>query len=208
MKIQIRANQTQQQILLQKNIAANAQIVWHTTTVDETADAYVDLLFEDEPAAFKHIANKPVLVNLVLNNCSDLKQNFCRINGWNTFLEKQKIEIATSNKSSTDEFKNVLETIGFTACSVNDLIGFISMRSIAMIINEAYFGLQDEISSKSDIDTAMKLGTNYPYGPFEWAEKIGVYKIATLLTELSKTDERYEPCNLLMKEAGFNAKAM
>jgi 3-hydroxybutyryl-CoA dehydrogenase len=31
----------------------------------------------------------------------------------------------------------------------------------------------DEISTKAEIDIAMKLGTNYPYGPFEWSEKSG-----------------------------------
>ncbi len=45
---------------------------------------------------------------------------------------------------------------------------------MAMIINEAWHALAEEVSTKNEIDTAMKLGTNYPYGPFEWAEKIGL----------------------------------
>ena len=45
-----------------------------------------------------------------------------------------------------------------------------------MIINEAFLALQEGVSTKEEINTAMKLGTNYPLGPFEWVEKIGPYK--------------------------------
>ncbi len=70
-----------------------------------------------------------------------------------------------------------------------------------MIINEAYFALQDEVSSKDEIDTAMKLGTNYPHGPFEWSKKIGLKNIYGLLSKLVETNNRYEPAGLLKKEA-------
>jgi 3-hydroxybutyryl-CoA dehydrogenase len=70
-----------------------------------------------------------------------------------------------------------------------------------MIINEAYFTLDEKVSSKNEIDTAMKLGTNYPYGPFEWSEKIGLKKVYELLTTLSHSHSRYEPAALLKKEA-------
>jgi 3-hydroxybutyryl-CoA dehydrogenase len=77
----------------------------------------------------------------------------------------------------------------------------IAPRIIAMIVNEAYFGLEDNISTKNEIDIAMKLGTNYPYGPFEWSEKIGLHNIYQLLINLSKQDKRYTPANLLATEA-------
>ena len=66
-----------------------------------------------------------------------------------------------------------------------DDYGFIAARIIAMIINEAYYALQENVSTKQQIDIAMKLGTNYPYGPFEWSEKIGIEKIYLLLKKLS-----------------------
>jgi 3-hydroxybutyryl-CoA dehydrogenase len=70
-----------------------------------------------------------------------------------------------------------------------------------MIINEAYFALEENVSTKEEIDIAMKLGTNYPYGPFEWCKKIGLKNIAALLAELSQTEKRYQPARLLLKEA-------
>jgi 3-hydroxybutyryl-CoA dehydrogenase len=79
--------------------------------------------------------------------------------------------------------------------------GFVTARVIAMIINEAYFALEQKISTKEEIDTAMKLGTSYPYGPFEWTNKIGVQNVYMLLTELSKVNPRYKPATLLEKES-------
>ncbi len=46
----------------------------------------------------------------------------------------------------------------------------------------------------------MKLGTNYPFGPFEWSEIIGLRKIHDLLMALSETDKRYTPAPLLIKD--------
>ena len=66
-------------------------------------------------------------------------------------------------------------------------------RTIAMIINEAYFALGDKLATATDIDLAMKNGVNYPLGPIEWGEKIGLSNIAQLLEELHTItrDDRY-----------------
>ena len=71
------------------------------------------------------------------------------------------------------------------------IMGLLQARIIAMIINEAYYALEENVSTKEQIDIAMKLGTNYPYGPFEWSEKIGIEKIYFLLEKLSAQNKRY-----------------
>lgn len=68
-----------------------------------------------------------------------------------------------------------------------------------MIINEAYFTLGESVSSENEIDIAMKLGTNYPYGPFEWARLIGLRNIHSLLEKLTQEDIRYLPAPRLLK---------
>ena len=67
-------------------------------------------------------------------------------------------------------------------------------RTIAMIINEAYFALGEKLATATAIDLAMKNGVNYPLGPFEWGEKIGLHNIAQLLEELNTItrDDRYK----------------
>ncbi len=77
----------------------------------------------------------------------------------------------------------------------------ITARIIAAIINEAWYTWQAGVSTKEEIDTAMKLGTNYPYGPFEWGQRIGLSRIVSLLHTLSVTEPRYMPANSLQQAA-------
>ncbi len=199
MHIQIRATDKQKAILLLKNINPDFKISWFTNEI-VNADAYVDLT-DDDSSTFSTILSQPVIKNSIIKTCETLPNNYCRINAWNGFLEKEKIEAATLSESLEPTFVEILNGLGFEVLFISDIIGLVSPRAISMIINEAYFGLEDGISSKKDIDTAMKLGTNYPFGPFEWGEKIGLSNIAKLLVELSKTDSRYVPSTLLLQEA-------
>ena len=68
-----------------------------------------------------------------------------------------------------------------------------------MIINEACYTLQEGTASIPDIDLGMKLGTSFPYGPFEWADRIGLEDIYTTLEAVydDTKDERYKICPLL-----------
>jgi 3-hydroxybutyryl-CoA dehydrogenase len=72
-----------------------------------------------------------------------------------------------------------------------------------MIINEAFLTLQEGTAERKDIDLAMKLGTNYPGGPFEWAEKWGLDEVARLLHRLQQStgEPRYVRSHLLVEEA-------
>jgi 3-hydroxybutyryl-CoA dehydrogenase len=57
-------------------------------------------------------------------------------------------------------------------------------RLFAQIANEAAFALEEEIGSPADMDTAMRLGFNWPRGPLELTGLIGRERAARLLTEL------------------------
>ena len=118
---------------------------------------------------------------------------------------EQKVNICISILNRVDENKKAAEKI-FSCFNkstewVPDIPGFITPRVISMIINEAWFTLDEKVSTKEEIDTAMKLGTNYPYGPFEWGTRIGLKNVYELLTMLSKINSRYTPSSLLQKEA-------
>ena len=100
-----------------------------------------------------------------------------------------------SDQTFQHQIKNFADTINQEMISHKNLgLGFHYPRTIAMIINEAYFALGDQLASATAIDLAMKNGVNYPLGPFEWGEKIGLHLIAQLLEELSTItrDERYK----------------
>lgn len=164
------------------------------------ADLYIDFCFEEKGDRFVCITTKPVLVNAVITVSEELAPNKIRFNGWPGFFERSLLEIASSNDYWTAETVACLTRLNWPYKQVPDVAGMVAPRVIAMIINEAYFGLGDDLSTKAGIDTAMKLGTNYPYGPFEWCEKIGTEKIYSLLKKLEATNSRYTPAPLLAKE--------
>lgn len=64
-------------------------------------------------------------------------------------------------------------------------------RCLGAIINEAALLRDAGAAAAADIDTAMKLGTNYPRGPFEWADRIGRHTCASLLRSLNSAAEGY-----------------
>ena len=49
------------------------------------------------------------------------------------------------------------------------------------------------------IDRAMKLGTNYPFGPFEWADRVGLYNVVQVLESIRMEtgEEKYRVAPLL-----------
>lgn len=57
-------------------------------------------------------------------------------------------------------------------------------RLVAQIANEAAFALEEEVGSPTDMDTAMRLGFNWPRGPLELTELIGAERAAGQLGEL------------------------
>ncbi|MCG3217423.1 MAG: 3-hydroxyacyl-CoA dehydrogenase family protein, partial [Candidatus Heimdallarchaeota archaeon] len=80
------------------------------------------------------------------------------------------IEVIKGAKTSEETFSKVMElakTINKTPIPVIESAGFIVNRLLASFLNEAYFMLQEGISSIEDIDNAVKLGLRHPMGPFE-----------------------------------------
>ncbi len=75
-------------------------------------------------------------------------------------------------------------------------------RLIAQIANEAAFALEEEVGSPDDMDTAMRLGFNWPLGPLEFADRIGAQPALALLEELRREHgEAYAPAPLLRAAA-------
>jgi 3-hydroxybutyryl-CoA dehydrogenase len=122
-----------------------------------------------------------------------------------TFSDAKGIEISGTSFTSAvnfDKVRKLFEGLEKEVYEVADRPGMISMRIITMIINEAYLVLQEGTSNKEDIDTAMKLGTNYPFGPIEWSEKIGIDLVYNILKSMFDTygDDRYRITPLLKEK--------
>jgi 3-hydroxybutyryl-CoA dehydrogenase len=128
--------------------------------------------------------------------------HFAGINAFPFFLEKKILEISFFNEKSKNAFEKIAIELNWQYKIIKDQTGMVTPRVICMIINEAFFTLQEGIASHNDIETGMKLGTAFPYGPFEWCEKIGIKNVYETLEALyiETNDERYKICELLKEE--------
>jgi 3-hydroxybutyryl-CoA dehydrogenase len=76
-------------------------------------------------------------------------------------------------------------------------------RIVCQLANEAYFALGRGVGSREDIDTAMRLGFNWPRGPLEWADAIGPDRVLAVVDRLRSElgEERYRAAPLLRRLA-------
>jgi 3-hydroxybutyryl-CoA dehydrogenase len=86
-----------------------------------------------------------------------------------------------------------LAALGFTPLAVADTPGLVVARTVAMLINEAADAVRQGVCTPEGADAAMKLGVNYPAGPFEWLAHWGVPGVAGVVDALDALyrGERY-----------------
>jgi 3-hydroxybutyryl-CoA dehydrogenase len=74
-------------------------------------------------------------------------------------------------------------------------------RIVSQLVNEAAFALQKGVGSAGDIDTAVRLGWNFPRGPLEWGDAIGLDQVLAVLDALRGElgEERYRAAPLLRR---------
>jgi len=178
----------------------------------EKADIIFDFNVEENPENLAHYINYPqmaVFLNAVTFNLAEqavyeskVACNLFGFNGHPTFIERDLLEVSMYNQGDAKVLADVMNNLQLDYQLVDDRVGMVTPRIIAMIINEAYYTVMEGTATRKDIDLGMKLGTNYPMGPFEWIAKWGitnVYEVLEALYEDTK-EERYKICPLLKKE--------
>jgi 3-hydroxybutyryl-CoA dehydrogenase len=204
MKIILLSDESAKEELCSNGIAADTELLTVENITQfssyRNADAFIDLLFTPDHMPYLKDLQGTIIINSVVWTLKETDAAFVRINGWPGFLGL--IEAASHDEVNKRKTEEVFACFGKEVRWLADEPGFITARVVSMIINEAFFALGEGVSTREEIDTAMKLGTAYPYGPFEWADRIGAQQITNLLLALSKEEPRYLPSDLL-KTAGI-----
>jgi 3-hydroxybutyryl-CoA dehydrogenase len=178
----------------------------------DTNDLTFDFIIDEDPHAFDIYTDKSITVFLNTAKISlgelahsvnhDMACTVFGFNGLPTLFNRPVLELAVWQEKDLTLLKNICGNLSSEFMVVDDRVGLATPRVICMIINEAYYTVQEGTASRDDIDMAMKSGTNYPFGPFEWSRRIGikhVYEVLEAVYDDTK-DERYKICPLLKKE--------
>jgi 3-hydroxybutyryl-CoA dehydrogenase len=211
MKIAVKGQTNQVEEL--KNLISEHSLIPFKINEIDTYDVIFDLDFDDTPEQiqiYHQLRNKLVIVGSVKIQLEELYAEVgsnptCTIVGMNslpTFINRNIVECCATNPQDELIASDFFSNINLKSRFVKSRIGLVTPRIVCMIINEAYYTVQEGTASKNDIDLGMKLGTAYPKGPFEWSKEIGldhVYETLDALYQDTK-DERYKIASLLKTE--------
>jgi 3-hydroxybutyryl-CoA dehydrogenase len=105
--------------------------------------------------------------------------------------------------AALDEAVGLLQAAGLTVYVIDDAPGLVVTRTVAMLVNGAIDARHKGVASAADIDTAMRLGTNYPLGPLAWGQSWGPAAILAVLDALHAWygEDRYRASALLRRIA-------
>lgn len=139
-------------------------------------------------------------------------ERFMGVHFMNPVPVMQLVELIRGLQTSDETYATVQKfcsTLKKTTVLAIDGPGFIVNRILCPMINEAIFLVQEGVAP-TDIDNAMKLGTNHPMGPLTLADFVGLDTLLYILQLLHRElgEDKYRPCPLLVKyvEAGWFGK--
>jgi 3-hydroxybutyryl-CoA dehydrogenase len=89
---------------------------------------------------------------------------------------------------------------------INDSVGFVAQRVLAMIVNLAGDIVQQRIASVEDLDEGVRRGLGYPQGPLAWGDSVGPQRLLTILERMTELtgDPRYRPGPWLRRRAALS----
>jgi 3-hydroxybutyryl-CoA dehydrogenase len=178
-------------------------------------DVFIDLNWDENPENIKNYLGNTDTLFVLGTNLLTIEEGISKVGmcyhsekllGINSFpylLEQSTWEACNPFQIDIQAFMDLLKILHVDSVEwLKSRVGFFTPRVLSMIINEAYFTLQEGTAQKQDIDTAMKLGTNYPKGPFEFVELFGIAMVYKQIESLYQDthDERYKVCPLLKTE--------
>ncbi|MEP0860134.1 MAG: NAD(P)-binding domain-containing protein [Ignavibacterium sp.] len=175
--------------------------------VDEDFDLKVRIFKEMD----KHAKRDAIFVSntstLSLTKISETTSRPDRVIGMHFLNPVPKVPLVeivkclhTSNET-VKKVKDFANRIGKTPVEVYEYPGFVTTRAIVPLLNEAMYILLEGVATAKDIDTAMRLGYNFQYGPLEMADMMGLDEVLAWMETLWKTlgEPRYRACPILRK---------
>jgi 3-hydroxybutyryl-CoA dehydrogenase len=122
------------------------------------------------------------------------------------YRKATRIALSASQDTSAQTMSEAIglfQALGKDVSVIGDVPGMIVARTVARIVDLAHDAVAKGVATEEDIDTAMRLGVNYPLGPFEWSRRLGRTWACSLLDDLHERDPsgRYAPSLALYRHS-------
>jgi 3-hydroxybutyryl-CoA dehydrogenase len=116
------------------------------------------------------------------------------------------VAVAGHDEAALSSAAGVLAAAGIAAYRIDDGPGLVVLRTMAQLASVAADAVRKGVATAEDVDTAMRLGTNYPIGPLEWADRFGTGRLVDFLDNMADYygEQRYRPSPLLRRAADLD----
>jgi 3-hydroxybutyryl-CoA dehydrogenase len=181
------------------------------------AEAGIDVTHEDAPGAPEGFLRLPGGARLALTNGHPATGRApggpLRFDLSLDYRAATRIALAAPEgaaEADVAEAAGLFQALGKQVSVINDTPGMIVARTVAMIVDFAVDAAARGVATPEDIDTAMRLGVNYPGGPLEWAQRLGTPWIRDLLDTLHHyyATGRYAPSWALRRRADLDGRML
>ncbi|MBT2444811.1 3-hydroxyacyl-CoA dehydrogenase [Streptomyces sp. ISL-36] len=120
------------------------------------------------------------------------------------FRACERIVLAPSSTVEEDALREAIglfQAAGKKVSVIRDVPGMIVARTVTMLADFAYDAAARAVADADDLDTAMRLGVNYPRGPLAWGEALGAGWVLETLSNLHEEypTGRYAPSQALRR---------
>lgn len=121
------------------------------------------------------------------------------------YSQSTRIALAPADKadeSAIHKAVGLFQAAGKAVSLIDDIPGMVVMRTLAMLANEGFDAVNQQVCNEEAVDIAMQGGVNYPRGPISWASEVGLARILHVLRNLGASygEDRYRPSPLLLRK--------
>jgi 3-hydroxybutyryl-CoA dehydrogenase len=193
-------------ISFSKNLEDLAKVDFIIEAAVESAAAKIDIFSTLDKICAPHVIFSTNTSSVPVGRLARSTGRPDKVIGMHFMYPAQKmklLEIVRTPATSEETYQTVKRLaleMGKSPITVTDRPCFVTSRLIQMLINEAIFCLYEGVSTREEIDMALKLGMNHPMGPLELADFIGLDVVLSMQQALYDgfKEPKYRPCPLLV----------